>query len=129
MKTEVYNLRVSTEVKIGLEREARRRRVSLSAIIDLAARDWLVKAGAETSDEQEQARIQQAASECFGALEGGNPRRSEHVRQDMRKLLRQRHGAALMPDHLQPIDAQLKADLEAGRIDERINRAISGPHA
>ncbi len=26
---------------------------------------------------------------------------------------------------LQPIDAQLKADLDAGRIDERINRAVA----
>jgi hypothetical protein len=27
--------------------------------------------------------------------------------------------------HPQPIDAQLKADLDAGRIDERINRALA----
>ncbi|MGH9609155.1 MAG: hypothetical protein ACRD34_05710 [Bryobacteraceae bacterium] len=27
--------------------------------------------------------------------------------------------------HLQPIDVQLKADLEAGRIDDRINRAVA----
>jgi hypothetical protein len=27
--------------------------------------------------------------------------------------------------HPQPIDAQLKADLEAGRIDDRINRALA----
>jgi len=27
--------------------------------------------------------------------------------------------------YLQPIDAQLKADLEAGRIDDRINRALA----
>jgi hypothetical protein len=27
--------------------------------------------------------------------------------------------------HPQPIDAQLKADLDAGRIDDRINRALA----
>jgi len=27
--------------------------------------------------------------------------------------------------HLQPIDAQLKADLEAGRLDDRIARALA----
>ncbi len=27
--------------------------------------------------------------------------------------------------HPEPIDAQLKADLEAGRIDDRINRALA----
>jgi hypothetical protein len=29
----------------------------------------------------------------------------------------------------QPIDAQLKADLEAGRIDDRINRALADHQA
>ena len=29
----------------------------------------------------------------------------------------------------QPIDAQLKADLDAGRIDDRINRALADHHA
>lgn len=29
----------------------------------------------------------------------------------------------------QPIDAQLKADLDAGRIDERINRALADHRA
>jgi hypothetical protein len=27
--------------------------------------------------------------------------------------------------HPQPVDAQLKADLDAGRIDDRINRALA----
>jgi hypothetical protein len=33
---------------------------------------------------------------------------------------------AWLDEHFpQPIDAQLKADLEAGRIDDRINRALA----
>jgi len=31
--------------------------------------------------------------------------------------------------HPQPIDAQLKADLEAGRMDDRINRAVADHEA
>jgi hypothetical protein len=31
--------------------------------------------------------------------------------------------------HPQPIDAQLKADLDAGRIDDRINRALADHRA
>ncbi len=31
--------------------------------------------------------------------------------------------------HPQPIDTQLKADLEAGRIDDRINRALADHRA
>ena len=31
--------------------------------------------------------------------------------------------------HPQPIDAQLKADLDAGRVDDRINRALADHNA
>ena len=31
--------------------------------------------------------------------------------------------------HPQPIDAQLKADLDAGRIDDRVNRALADHRA
>ena len=43
MKTEVYSWRVATDIKTGLEREARRRRISLAAVLDLAAEEWLKK--------------------------------------------------------------------------------------
>jgi hypothetical protein len=42
MKTEVYSWRVSPDIKTGLEREARRRKMSVSAVLDLAAREWLL---------------------------------------------------------------------------------------
>jgi hypothetical protein len=92
MKSEVYSWRVSTDLKTGLEREARRRKISLSAVLDLAARDWLNKGGTETESDAEQLRLQKAASTCFGALASGNPHRSENVREDVRQRLRQRHG-------------------------------------
>ena len=47
MKSEVYSWRVSTELKSGLEREARRRKISVSAVLDLAAREWLKTGGAD----------------------------------------------------------------------------------
>jgi hypothetical protein len=43
MKTEVYSWRVSRELKSGLEREARRRKLSLSAVLDLAVLEGLDK--------------------------------------------------------------------------------------
>jgi hypothetical protein len=91
MKTEVYSWRVSTELKTGLEREARRRKMSLSAVLDLAAQDWLKKSDAGNESE-EQRRLQQAASECFGVLEGGGRRRSESVRKAVRQRLLRRYG-------------------------------------
>ncbi|HWD98530.1 MAG TPA: hypothetical protein VG345_05825 [Bryobacteraceae bacterium] len=38
MKTEVYSWRVSSDIKTALDREARRRKISVSAALDLAAR-------------------------------------------------------------------------------------------
>ncbi len=90
MKTEVYSWRVSTEVKTELEREARRRKTSLSGILDLAAREWLNKSGAENEGDEEQMRLQTAALQCFGAFAGDDAYRSENARQEVRRRLRLR---------------------------------------
>jgi len=59
--------RVSPDLKTGLEREARRRKISLPAVLELAAQEWLVS---------------------------GAARRSESVRQAVRQRLRRHHGVA-----------------------------------
>ena len=92
MKSEVYSWRVSTDLKTGLEREARRRKISISAVLDLAARDWLNKGGAEIDGDEAQLRLQKAASKCFGVLASGNPHRSENARQAVRQRLRRHYG-------------------------------------
>lgn len=92
MKSEVYSWRVSTDLKTGLEREARRRKMSVSAVLDLAAREWLERGGAATEGEAEQSRLQNAASKRFGVLASGDSHRSENVRQAVRQRLRRRNG-------------------------------------
>ncbi|MGA2878766.1 MAG: hypothetical protein ABSG13_07430 [Bryobacteraceae bacterium] len=92
MKTEVYSWRVSTELKTGLEREARRRQISLAKALDLAAEEWLQKGGTDKDDDREQKRLHEAASKFFGAITSGDPRRSENVRQIVRERLRRRYG-------------------------------------
>ena len=47
MKTEVYSWRVSSELKTSLEREARRRGISVFAALAAAVREWLEKSGVE----------------------------------------------------------------------------------
>ncbi|MGA3025256.1 MAG: hypothetical protein ABSF98_10825 [Bryobacteraceae bacterium] len=91
MKSEVYSWRVSADLKTGLEREARRRKTSLSAVLEMAARDWLNSGGAETDGGEAQLRLHEAASKCFGALASGNAHRSENARQALRQRLRRRH--------------------------------------
>jgi hypothetical protein len=92
MKTEVYSWRVSTDLKSGLEREARRRKTSIGAVLDLAARDWLSRSGAEAGSEAEQLRLHKAAARCIGIIATGNPVRSENAREVVRQRLRRRHG-------------------------------------
>lgn len=92
MKTEVYSWRVSTALKSDLEREARRRKVSLSAALDLAAREWLKSRKADEDDEAEQKRLYEAALKCIGTIASGNPNRSQQVRQLVRERLKQKYG-------------------------------------
>jgi len=92
MKTEVYSWRVSSDVKTNLEREARRRKISMSAALDAAARDWLQKSAAANEGDGEQRRLQKAASKWLGALASGNAQRSESASQDVRDRLRRRYG-------------------------------------
>jgi hypothetical protein len=91
MKTEVYSWRVSTEIKTSLERAARRHKVSLSAVLDMAAKEWLAKSAGEMDDEERQRGLHEAASQCIGTIAGRNPRRSETVRDAVRERLRRRH--------------------------------------
>ncbi len=92
MKTEVYSWRVSSEIKTGLEREARRRKISVSAALDLAAREWLHKSGMDQEGDEAQRRLHKVASKWLGALASGNAQRSETASQSVRRRLRQRYG-------------------------------------
>jgi type II secretory pathway component PulL len=91
MKSEVYSWRVSTDLKTGLEREARRRKISVAAVLDLAARDWLNNGVAEMDGDDEQPRLRKAASKCFGSLASGDAQRSENARQAVRQRLREHY--------------------------------------
>lgn len=92
MKTEVYSWRVSSDIKTSLEREARRRRISMSAVLDLAAREWLQKSGMANEGDEEQRRLQKAASRWLGTLASGNAERSETASQAIRDRMRRRYG-------------------------------------
>ena len=83
MDTEVYRWRVSRELKSDLERQARIRKTSLCAVLNLAARDWL-------KQDQEQRRLHEAAMKCMAAIASGHPRRAETAREAIRERLNRR---------------------------------------
>ena len=91
MKTEVYSWRLSGELKSDLEREARVRKVPVSAVLESAVRDWLKNGNADAPDDEAQRRLQTAATDCFGVLASGNSRRAETARETLRGRLRRRY--------------------------------------
>ena len=92
MKTEVYSWRLSGELKADLEREARFRRVPVSAVLESAARDWLKNSESTEPEDEAQRKLLAAAEGCFGVLSGGDPRRAETARDTLRKRLNRRNG-------------------------------------
>ena len=92
MKTQVYSWRLSSELKSDLERAARARGVSVSALLDIAVREWLGQSASGRDDEEEQRRLHAAAARCFGAFASGDPHASANTGQKVREKLRQRYG-------------------------------------
>ncbi|MGC2301601.1 MAG: hypothetical protein WA476_22530 [Acidobacteriaceae bacterium] len=92
MKTEVYSWRVSSELKQDLEREARKRKASVSSILDAAARAWLAKSRAGITDDEEQKRLHAAIEPLIGSISGADPYRSESVSEIVRARLKRRYG-------------------------------------
>jgi hypothetical protein len=90
MKSEVYSWRVSSELKLELEREARLRKISIAAVLDSAVRNWLRNTG-HPAEAAEQRRLHRAAASCFGVLAGHNPRRAEAARESIRQRLTRRY--------------------------------------
>jgi hypothetical protein len=91
MGTEVYSWRLSSELKSDPEREARLRKTSVSAVLNLAVRDWLKQDASLVEGDEEQRRIHEAASDCLGAFAGRDRRRAETARQSVRQRLSRRH--------------------------------------
>ncbi len=94
MKTEVYSWRLSGDLKSDLEREARAQKVPVSAVLDMAVRQWLRdKRSSVQDDEGEQRRLHAAAAKCIGTISvPGRTADAKTVRETIRARLRQRYG-------------------------------------
>lgn len=92
MKTEVYSWRVSEAVKAGLESEARREKISLSALLDQVARQWLENRWSHSAGETaEQAKLHAEAEKSIGTIAGRNPGRAESARMLVRERLARKY--------------------------------------
>jgi hypothetical protein len=91
MKTEVYSWRVSSELKQDLEREARKRKASVSSILDTAAREWLAKSRASIAGDEEQKRLHAAVAPLLGSISRNIPYSPEILRETVRRRVKQRY--------------------------------------
>lgn len=74
-KSEVYSWRLTPAMKAALEETAQRERESVAALLDRIVRLWL-EAAEPSVDADGQRRVRTRARRCFGAMSGGNPKRS-----------------------------------------------------
>ncbi|GMR24572.1 MAG: hypothetical protein BMS9Abin37_3132 [Acidobacteriota bacterium] len=90
-KTEVYSWRLSEELKGELEEAAKQERQSVSGLLERIVDEWLhtFRVG-RNGNEEEQKRLHRAAARSFGKIAGGDPARSEKVRQAVTKRLTER---------------------------------------
>ena len=92
MKTVVYSWRLTPARKANLERVARRRKLKIAQVLDIAVDEWLARQADEIADDEEQKRLHAAAEPFMGVFAGRNPRRSEMVREIVRKRLARKYG-------------------------------------
>jgi hypothetical protein len=90
MRNEVYSWRLSRELKTELETEARRRKVSLSALLESLAREGLAHQGSR-ADEAEQSKLHAEANRWIGSIAVGFPGGSESARDLVRQKLIRKH--------------------------------------
>lgn len=91
MRSEVYSWRLSPSLKADLERVARSRKIRISAVLDLAVREWLAKNAQEIAGDGEQKRLHAIAEGCVGVFASGNRRGSQTVRETVRKRLARKY--------------------------------------
>jgi hypothetical protein len=89
-KKTVYRWRLSHDLKVELEREARRRKMPVSFILEIAVREWLKKSAIEVVRDEAQRELHAAAEKHFGVLSGHVGGRAETVRETVRRRVRER---------------------------------------
>jgi len=93
-KSEVYSWRVAADLKAALEDAAREERTSIGELLGRMARQWLRDRAAGTSEsEVAQRRIRASSKRFIGSLAGGNPRRAERARREIRERLAKRRAS------------------------------------
>jgi hypothetical protein len=93
-KSEVYSWRLAADLKAALEDAAREERTSVGELLARVARQWLRdRAVGASESEAAQRRIRALAERSVGSLAGGDPRRAEGARGELRARLAKRRAS------------------------------------
>ena len=90
-KSAVYSWRLTPDLKLSLEAEARQNDESMAELLERITREWLERTRGE-DEEAEERRLRAAALPFIGAFDGGDPDRASEARQTLRRRLAERHG-------------------------------------
>ena len=91
MKTEVYSWRLTPSRKANLERVARRRKLKIAHVLDMAVDEWLARHASDIADDEEQKRLHALAQRYIGVIKGKDPHRSANVSKLIRRSLRRKY--------------------------------------
>ena len=91
MKTVVYSWRLTPARKANLERIARRRKLKIAQVLDIAVDEWLARQADEIADDEEQKRLHAFAQRYIGVIRGNDPHRSANVTKLVRQSLRRKY--------------------------------------
>lgn len=92
MKTEVYSYRLTLGRKTELQKAARRRKVKIAQVLDLAVDEWLARNAFSVSDDEEQKRLHAVADRWIGSIHSGKRDGSTRVREIVRASLAEKYG-------------------------------------
>jgi hypothetical protein len=91
MKTEVYSWRLTPGRKANLERVARRRKLKIAHVLDMAVDEWLARHATDIADDEEQKKLHALAQRYIGVVKRNDPHRSANVSKLMRQSLRRKY--------------------------------------
>lgn len=93
-KSEVYSWRVTPALKAELEAAASEEKISLSALLERLAREWLEKRMPD--DAEQQRRLHERARQAIGIVSiGGDSATNKRVREVMGEILEKKYRASL----------------------------------
>jgi hypothetical protein len=92
MKTEVYSWRLTGEMKVQLEDQARKEGKSMSALLeDIASEALRERRNGQSADESAHEALRERVMATVGTIHGGDPDRAERAGELVREIIYHKH--------------------------------------